>query len=93
MKTFKLKYLLGMLSFGISTILLFNNVDRYGYAVFIISLFMLLLSAILLCSDRHTHSVVDEKGKIIAKFGSEKEAMEFANNQARNVRVLMVHIQ
>ena len=93
MKTFKLKYLLGTIISGLISIISFQQDYKYSIAVPIIFGVLFLLSISLLVSDRHTHSVVDEKGKIIAKFSSEKEAMEFANNQARNVRVLMVHIQ
>ena len=93
MKTFKLKYLLGTIISGLISFISFQQDYKYSIAVPIIFGVLFLLSISLLVSDRHTHSVVDEKGKIIAKFSSEKEAMEFANNQARNVRVLMVHIQ
>ena len=93
MKTIKIKYLLGTIISGLISIISFQQDYKYSIAVPIIFGVLFLLSISLLVSDRHTHSVVDEKGKIIAKFSSEKEAMEFANNQARNVRVLMVHIQ
>ena len=93
MKTIKIKYLLGTIISGLISIISFQQDYKYSIAVPIIFGVLFLLSISLLIGDRHTHSVVDEHGKIIAKFSSEKEAMEFANNQARNVRVLMVHIQ
>lgn len=93
MKSIKIKYLLGSLVFAVIAILSFSNDDKYPIAVGIIFGVLTILSIGLLVADRWTHAVTNEKGKVIAKFESEKEAMEFANNQARNVRVLMLHIQ
>ena len=93
MKSIKIKYLLGSLVFAGITILSFSNDDKYPMAVGIIFGLLTILSMALLVADRWTHAVTNEKGKVIAKFESEKAAMEFANNQARNVRVLMLHIQ
>ena len=93
MKTIKIKYLLGSLAFAVITILSFSNDDKYPIAVGIIFGVLTIFSIALLVADRWTHAVTNEKGKVIAKFESEKDAMEFANNQARNVRVLMLHIQ
>jgi hypothetical protein len=93
MKSIKIKYLLGSLAFAVITILSFSNDDKYPIAVGIIFGVLTILSIALLVADRWTHVVTNEKGKVIAKFESEKAAMEFANNQARNVRVLMLHIQ
>ena len=93
MKTIKIKYLLGSLAFAVITILSFSNDDKYPVIIGVIFGTLTILSIALLVADRWTHAVTNEKGEIIAKFESEKEAMEFANNQARNVRVLMLHIQ
>ena len=93
MKSIKIKYLLGSLAFAVITILSFSNDDKYPMAVGIIFGVLTIFSMALLVADRWTHAVTNEKGKVIAKFESEKAAMEFANNQARNVRVLMLHIQ
>ena len=93
MKSIKIKYLLGSLVFAVITILSFSNDDKYPMAVGIIFGALTVLSIALLVADRWTHAVTNEKGKVIAKFESEKAAMEFANNQARNVRVLMLHVQ
>ena len=93
MKTIKIKYLLGSLAFAVITILSFSNDDKYPIIIGVIFGALTILSMALLVADRWTHAVTNEKGEIIAKFESEKEAMEFANNQARNVRVLMLHIQ
>ena len=93
MKTIKIKYILGSLAFAVITILSFSNDDKYPIAVGIIFGVLTIFSIALLVADRWTHAVTNEKGKVIAKFESEKAAMEFANNQARNVRVLMLHIQ
>ena len=93
MKSIKIKYLLGSLAFAVITILSFSNDDKYPIAVGVIFGVLTILSISLLIADRWTHAVTNEKGKVIAKFESEKAAMEFANNQARNVRVLMLHIQ
>ena len=93
MKTIKIKYLLGSLVFAAITILSSSNDDKYPLVIGIISGVLTILSIALLIADRWTHAVTNEKGEVIAKFHSEKEAMEFANNQARNVKVLMLHIQ
>lgn len=93
MNTIKIKYLLGTLAFGGISMISFINNERYGLAIGFIFAILTILSMVLLVGDRWTHAVTNEKGKVIAKFESEKDAMEFANNQARNVRVLMLHIQ
>ena len=93
MKTIKIKYLLGSLAFAVITILSFSNDDKYPAIIGVIFGMLTIFSMVLLIADRWTHAVTTEKGKVIAKFESEKDAMEFANNQARNVRVLMLHIQ
>ena len=93
MKTIKIKHLLGSLVFAVITILSFSNDDKYPIAVGIIFGVLTILSISLLIADRWTHAVTDEKGNIIARFENEKAAMEFADNQARNVKVLMMHVQ
>ena len=93
MKSIKIKYLLGSLAFAVITILSFSNDDKYPMAVGIIFGVLTIFSIALLVADRWTHAVTDEKGNIIARFENEKAAMEFADNQARNVKVLMMHVQ
>lgn len=93
MKSIKIKYLLGSVAFAAITILSFSNNDKYPTIIGVIFGVLTILSIALLVADRWTHAVTNEKGKVIAKFENEKDAMEFANNQSRNVRVLMLHIQ
>lgn len=93
MKTIKIKYLLGAILSGLFVLISAQQPEKYSIAIPIIFGVLFILSISLLVSDRYTHAVTDEKGNVIAKFENEKSALEFADNQARNVKVLMMHLQ
>lgn len=92
-KTIKSKYVIGSLMSGFITVQTFSNLEKYNIAVTIIFAIIFLLSLVLACIDRYTHAVTNDLGSVIAKFDNEKDAMEFANEQAQHVKVLMLHIQ
>lgn len=93
MKTIKFKYVLGSIMCGLISLQTVCDTERYGYALPISFIILFLLSVVCGCVDRYTHAVTDSKGKVIKKFDDEAKALEFADNQERNVKVLMLHIQ
>ena len=100
---FKLKYLIGSLVMG--AICLFSAIhpERYNVLVPIIfgALFVISLSLLIGdINDNHhdnnngTHAVADSKtNKIIKAFDSEEDAIEFADNQPKDTKVILVNIK
>lgn len=91
MKTIKFRYVLVSIIFGLALLLTLGKED-YSLPMQIFLGFNMIMSILFGIKDRYTHGVY-EGNKLIQKFDSEKEALEFADNQARNVRVLMMHIK
>ena len=98
MKKIKIKYLIGTLLFAILAILSLikiNTSEQYGLIlfVFIFALLGLLVFSTLLYSNVYTHIVTDKKGKTIRKFENEKKAVDFADNQDYETKVIMIMIK
>ena len=91
MKTIKFRYVLASIIFGLALLLTLGKED-YSLPMQIFLGFNMIMSILFGIKDRYTHGVY-EGNKLIKKFDDEKEALEFADNQARNVRVLMMHIK
>ena len=95
MKTLKLKYVIGSLITGLISIISIQNLEKYGVGMFITFGLFFILSLAFLISDRKLPKkefiVVDSKtDETIKSFVVEEEAIEFANEQDKDTKVVMV---
>lgn len=97
MKTFKLKYILGVLFTAFITVYSSIHDDKYSMAIPCIFGVLFIISLSLLVSDKNNnikYIVIDSKdNKEIKSFIAEEEAIEFADNQSKDTKVVMVNIK
>ena len=94
MKTFKLKYILGVLFTAFIAVYSSIHDEKYSIAIPCIFCILFIISLSLLVSDRSNnvkYIVVDSKdNKEIKSFVVEEEAIEFADNQNKDTKHLAI---
>lgn len=96
---FKLKYLIGSLIMGSICIFSAVHPERYNVLVPIIFGTLFVISLSLLIGDNNdnnhssgTHIVADSKtNKVIKTFDSERDAIEFADKQKKDTKVVLIN--
>lgn len=70
------------------------NVDKYGIVLSIIGFIILAISISLIPSKtNYTHAVVDKDRQVLCLFEDEESAINFADNQEVDSKVVMLHIK
>ena len=96
---FKIKYLIGSLVMGAISIFSGIHPERYNVLVPVMFGALFIISLTLLVGDNNdnndgTHAVADSKtNKIIKTFESEAEAIEFADNQDKSTKVVLINMK
>ena len=97
MKTFKLKYIIGVLVTAFIFWYSITYSEKFPLIISYVFGILFVISLSLLVSDRKEsvkYIVVDSKdNKEIKSFVVEEEAIEFADNQDKETKVVMVNIK
>ena len=89
----RIKYLIGFIAFSVLFIYSANKPEVYHLLIPGLMAVMAIVSAFLMFLDKEakTYVVVDsENDKIIKSFIAEEDAIEFADNQDKDTKVVML---